>query len=319
MTIGIAAYGTNAGAGALAALRAVEQVGRGAIGGFISLAVITAKGDLLRAETQSGGTGVLWTDPLFERISVAPCIGLISSGANRPGPLSNFVSADPQIGIVSGHRMPQTPTPDGERLNDVVLAMMRAGHDPQAAIDAVIAQYPGMDAGFVACSTGGKMGLGNMPSVLLRDDHGSVVLRSDEGTECVAAVHNAIQPCRAIGALAGEIALDVMVTQRAPAMWIKMRSGLSLNLKDRNAVHVDADCMVQQIDYATAAHLIGDWSIGLGDKVPVLSGQGQTGWLGYEPFMTIKNGLVKTIDGLQECDIPVFDRLPLRFDGTGSA
>lgn len=55
MTIGIAASGAWAGAGVLAGLRSVEMVGRGAIGGFVSLAVVTLDRRLVRAETQRGG------------------------------------------------------------------------------------------------------------------------------------------------------------------------------------------------------------------------------------------------------------------------
>ncbi len=39
MTIGIAAYGPNAGQAIVEALRAAEVVGHGAIGGFVSLVV----------------------------------------------------------------------------------------------------------------------------------------------------------------------------------------------------------------------------------------------------------------------------------------
>ena len=56
MTIGIAASGPSAGAGIMVGLRAIEAIGRGAIGGFVSLAVLTLDGRLVRAETQKDGT-----------------------------------------------------------------------------------------------------------------------------------------------------------------------------------------------------------------------------------------------------------------------
>ncbi len=56
MTIGIAAYGPNAGQAIIDALRAAEAVGHGAISGFVSMVVIGEDGELHRIETQRGGT-----------------------------------------------------------------------------------------------------------------------------------------------------------------------------------------------------------------------------------------------------------------------
>ena len=61
MTIGIAVTGPDAGLAAFEALRAVERVSRGAIGGFVSFVAIGAEGSLLRAQTQRGGTRTLFT------------------------------------------------------------------------------------------------------------------------------------------------------------------------------------------------------------------------------------------------------------------
>jgi hypothetical protein len=61
VTIGIAVRAPNAGQAAFEALRTVERVARGAIGGFVSFVAITADGRLLRAETQRGGTSTLFT------------------------------------------------------------------------------------------------------------------------------------------------------------------------------------------------------------------------------------------------------------------
>ncbi len=58
MTIGIAAFGAGAGRGVIAALKAVECVGRGAIGGFVSFAAIKGDGSLVRASIQTGGGGI---------------------------------------------------------------------------------------------------------------------------------------------------------------------------------------------------------------------------------------------------------------------
>ncbi|WP_346907757.1 DUF6963 family protein [uncultured Roseibium sp.] len=74
MTIGIALSGPNAGLCLFKALAAVERISRGSIGGFVSFAVITADGQLLRAQTQDGGTTTLFggEDPPAEICPSAP-------------------------------------------------------------------------------------------------------------------------------------------------------------------------------------------------------------------------------------------------------
>ena len=156
MTIGIAAFGPKAGAGIIAGLGAVEKIGRGAIGGFVSLVVLTDDERLLRASVQVGGSEALFPEELPPEIAQAQCAGLISSGPNRPEPLSQFITAKIGVGIVTGHRMPHTEGKDKIALNSMVLAEMEAGKDPQTAIDYVLNLYPNADAGFLAVSVNGR-------------------------------------------------------------------------------------------------------------------------------------------------------------------
>ena len=60
MTIGIAAYGPNAGLAVFEALRAAEKIGQGAIGGFATYAAIGSDGTLHRHQTQRGGSSTLF-------------------------------------------------------------------------------------------------------------------------------------------------------------------------------------------------------------------------------------------------------------------
>ena len=83
MTIGIVAFGPNAGAGILAGLHTAETNGRGAIGGFVSLAALTKDGKLLRASIQDGGSQKLFGTDLPTEIAQAQLVGLISSGPNH--------------------------------------------------------------------------------------------------------------------------------------------------------------------------------------------------------------------------------------------
>ncbi|MEM6666343.1 MAG: hypothetical protein AAF638_08065 [Pseudomonadota bacterium] len=310
MTIGIAAFGPKSGAGVLAGLQAVERVGRGAIGGFVSLAVLTIDGELKRATTQQGGAAAVLADGLSGGMANAPLAGLISSGPNRPEPLSDFVAADPGVGLVTGHRMPHTRAEDGEPLNRHVMAHMRRGLDPQEAIDRVLASYPDRDAGFLAITPDGKVGMGSTYPVLGRADQGSGLLWAKGSPHLAASIHNAIHPSGVISALANEATLDSMYLAHAQTTWIRMIAGIALERSDQSQISITPDGVVNRIFHPHRAHFSGEWSVGLGDRVEVLRDGQHVGWLGYEPFMTILDGTVQCVDGLDTVDVPVFDRLP---------
>lgn len=310
MTIGIAAFGPNAGSGVIGGLRAVERIARGAIGGFVSLAAITEDGRLLRASIQVGGAGALFGDTPPAEIAQARIAGVISSGPDRPEPLSDFISAAPGIGIVTGHRMPQTRVEGGIALNALILAKMQSGADPQQAVDQVIAQYPDMDAGFLACSTDGRFGMANTPAVLARGDQASGVLRDPSSAAQVASIHNAIFPHRLVASLANEVAMETMLRSDAPTSWIRIPSGISLEHGPRARIDVGADGTALRVIHHQRKFLTGSWSMGLGDRVAVMSRETQLGWLGYEPFMTLVDGKVRGIDGQDTISVPVLNSLP---------
>ncbi|MEL6103083.1 MAG: hypothetical protein AAFR68_17445 [Pseudomonadota bacterium] len=308
MTIGIAATGPWAGAGVLAGLRAVEAVGRGAIKGFVSLAVLTESQELLRAETQDGGIKGLFADQPPDRILSAPYAALISSGPNRPTPLSQFVAAAPGVGLVTGHRFPHMAAKDGKPLNTNVLASMGSGLSAQKAVDDVIAANPGADAGFVALSTKGDIGWGNMPSVLRRFDHGAATRHCNEMGAVVTALHNAIHPHRAIALLTSEVALDEMRLRETTIRTITVSSGVELSLGERPEIHVDNASHATRILHPEAQMLAKETSFGMGDRVRVVQVGETLGWLGHEPFMVTRNGSIFTLDGETEVKLPVHIR-----------
>lgn len=305
MTIGIAASGAWAGAGILSGLRAVEAVGRGAIGGFVSLAALTADGRLLRADTQSGGAGGLFPVTPPETILKAPLAALISSGPNRPLPLSQFIAADPNVGLVTGHRFPQAVKLDGQPLNVAILEAMRAGIAPQQAIDDLIDAAPEFDAGFIAVSTNGAFGAGNMPSVLLRSDQGFAQSTCEETTARVAAIHNAIQPQKAISILATEAALDAMRIRGTVERTICLKAGRPLSYGPRAEIHVDASGNAITITHPDADGLRNEISFGMGDRVRVIQNGTLIGWLGHEPFMVVRRREIVTLDGKTSLQVPV--------------
>lgn len=310
MTVGIAATGPRAGAGILAGLRAIEAIGRGAIGGFVTLAVLTADQKLLRAETQTGGTTGLFDGTPPEDILGAPFAALISSGPNRPAPLSQFVAATPGVGLVTGHRFPQSLAPDGRALNGVVLELMAGGQAPGEAIDRVVSDWPEYDAGFIALSTSGDIAFGNMPSVDLREDRGAASRTAGEGAARVATIHNAIHPHRALAAMVTDVVLDEMLRPRAPLLMISVARGVALLPGDQSEIEVDADLSALCIRHPGVNTGDGPRAFGLGDRVRVSRGGQLVGWLGYEPFMTVAAGHVTAMDGKPEVSLPVYAGMP---------
>ena len=310
MTIGIAAIGPAAGSGIIAGLRAVEKIGRGAIGGFVSLVILSDDGRLLRASVQDGGAEALFPEETPREIAQAQFAGLISSGPNRPEPLSQFITAKPGVGIVTGHRMPHTKGKDKIALNSIVLAEMASGKDPQEAIDRVVGLYPDMDAGFLAVSVDGRMGIGNCQSVLTRRDKGMGILNVKSGAAKVATIHNSIFPHGLVSTLANHVAMDTMFHQGIPKQWIIIKSGITLKFGARTQVHIDSSSMVEHIVTSNNTCLNGSWAVGLGDIVEVLSRGVRLGYLGYEPFMTLLNGQIVDIDGYKEIKLPVFAQHP---------
>ena len=203
MTIGIAAFGPRAGLAVFMALRAVERVARGAVCGFASFVAITTEGEVLRAETQRGGTRTLFVDaeitglPPPPRVAEAPFAGVMSSGPDRPAPLCQFTPADGAVGLVTGHRLPNTPGCSGVRLNEEVLALMREGLSPQGAVERVLADNPGSDAGMIALDRQGRLFAANSAFVADRADLGSArryVPRLAPGWQCFTTLSTRRRP-----------------------------------------------------------------------------------------------------------------------------
>ena len=305
MTIGIAATGPWSGAGILAGLRAVEAVGRGAIGGFVSLAVLTEDQNLLRAETQNGGTRALFTGPPPEDILRAPYAALISSGPDRPSPLSQFIAAAPGVGIVTGHRFPHVVTDQGNALNALVLGAMQRGLAAQDAVDEVIADHSQYDAGFIALSTKGDLGLGNMPSVLRLLDQGAAITACPDIGASVATLHNAIHPSKAIAVVANEIVLDEIRQREAEVGTITVTAGTRLSFGDEAEIHVDDNFKTTRVAHPNAQAVPVETSFGLGDRVRVLQLGRPIGWLAREPFMVVRNGAIVSLEGKPEVHLPV--------------
>ncbi|MEZ5589210.1 MAG: hypothetical protein R3F53_00225 [Gammaproteobacteria bacterium] len=240
MTMGIAAAGPHAGLAIFQALRAAEKIGWGSIGGFASFAVITEDNRLLRYQTQRGGSSTLFIDgdrtgaePPSEVLK-APLAALMSSGPDRPEPLSQFVPGAATAGLVTGHRLPNTPGRNGKILNLDVLHHLQQGKSPQQAIDSVLADNPQADAGLIALNRQGQIYARNSERVQQRPDLGWA---RREHPNCKGAVveilHNAIYPNASLAhVVAGGIALETMVPTFHPDRSVAEAGPVQLGTRD---------------------------------------------------------------------------------------
>jgi len=253
MTIGMAASGPRAGQAVFDALRAVEGVASGAIGGFASFVAITASGEMVRAETQRGGTRTLFTDAETtgtappEKVANAVLAGVLSSGPDRPVPLSQFVPADPAVGLITGHRLPNADGAAGIPLNLETLEHLRSGLDPKAAIDAVLRANPAADAGIIAADRHGRIHARNSERVAKRPDLGHARRERLDVGAVVEVLHNAITPVGPLAALAADVAMETMrPTWRADG-WIVVDAGTAVALGDAPMVLVDDHMVARRI------------------------------------------------------------------------
>lgn len=306
MTIGIAAHGPDAGLAVIRALAAVEAVGRGAIGGFVSLVALTADGRVLRATTQRGGSAALFAGGAVPgEVAAARVAGLMSSGPDRPEPLSQFTPADAAVGLVTGHRMPNTIGASGINVNDEVLDLMRRGMAPEQAVARVVAANPDVDAGIIALSADGRLAAADTAHVGRRGDAGRA-LRVDAGEGIgVAVLHNAIHPHRPLATLAADVAMDVMRPEDRADDWITFSEGATLAPGAANAVEVDAGGAVRRIVVEDEKFLTGRWSLGIGYETCVTRARAPIGVALYEPYIVVDEGRVRSIDGRASLSVPI--------------
>ncbi|WP_046868073.1 DUF6963 family protein [Microvirga massiliensis] len=306
MTIGIAAFGPNAGQAVFDALRTAELVGHGAIGGFVSLVVIGEDGKLHRGETQRGGTrGLFEGDAVPAHIARARYAALMSSGPDRPSPLSQFTPADARIGLVTGHRLPNTVGAAGIALNEEVLGLMGQGMTPAEAVERVVRENPTSDAGIIALSLDGEVFAEDTAYVARFPDRGQAVLGSVDQGAVVAVLHNAIRPYRSLAALVAETALDRMDPPDAADDTLRLSAGLPIRKGPVNAIQIDETHAVTSLTVSDPKYLAGSWSMGLGPMVPILMDDKVVAHALYEPYLVIASGCLASIDGADALQIPI--------------
>ena len=316
MTFALGAFGPNAGLAAFRALKLVETVARGSIGGFITYAAITEDGELLRHETQRGGTGTLFTEGETcgveppERTATAIAAGLIASGPDRPDPLAQFVTADGAVGLVTGHRLPNQIGADGRPLSVAAPAHLHDGIGAAAAVQAVMAANEQADAGLLAVDLQGGVKARNSARVARRPDLGGGRRQSADGSMVVETLQNSIRPYPSLAAVAADLALETMMGEARPTGWFTINAGTPVEIGTEAAIEVGGD------DIATRL-VITDPLVIAGHHLcaPVYPGSpvrrdgatiGDTpiGVTLWEPLMELRDATVVSIIGQPSLKVP---------------
>ncbi|MFW5881961.1 MAG: DUF6963 family protein [Roseicyclus sp.] len=297
MTIGIGIAGPGAGGAALAALAAVERVGRGMIGGFVSLAALDAQGRMHRAETQRGGAAALFPAGTPDDIARAPRVALMSSGPDRVPPLSQFTPAAEGVGCLSGHRLPNMPgRPGGEPVNALALARLVDGAPPQAALDAVLADHPDADAGLIAVTVAGEVAAANSRRAAARTDAGLLVT---EGAGLkIAILHNAIFPVAGLAALAAGAAMDAAAPADGFDFEITLSAGLALSTAPPACVEIDGAGRVVALSGLPPGWAASVWQGAAAMRGAPVTREGQRlGVLVSEAYCVARDGVLHSCDG----------------------
>ena len=302
MTIGIAAHGENAGLAVFRALRAVESVGSGCIGGFASFAAITADGALVRSATQRGGTSTLFV--VDERtgadpppgVATAPIAALMSSGPDRPEPLSQFVAGEPEAGLVTGHRFAHAQGTNGVAFNQDALDRMTGGASVGRAVDAVLDENRHSDVGLIGIDRRGNIHARNTGVVANRIDGGSAEHLGGAEGPSVSILHNAILPVAGIAQMALEVAVETMRPAWSPEFWIEASAGTPVVLGESNFLKVDADLRVLEVTTTDPSLLQGRR-----DGSPIYIGSAvwqdgkRLGYTVFEPYIVLVDGVIESL------------------------
>lgn len=301
MTIGIAAWGANAGLAIITALQAIEKISSGAIGGFVS-AVATDGPIIQRAETQRGGVSNLRVAGTRSTFESAPLAALISSGPDRPEPLASFVAARSGVGLVSGHRMPNARGQDGTPLNVAVLVRMAEGATPRAAIESVLGENPTADTGLIALNVRGDGFAANTVTVDQRPDAGYASVERNGAR--VLVLHNAITPSETLAALTAELVLDMLAPRNRICGSVRLRAGCPVRIGDKPCIVANTNGEVIQIIVDNASDTQLD-VINMGYQPGVMIDGIEAGFLLYEPFMMAHDNCLVSADGMAFIELPV--------------
>lgn len=292
MTIGIAAYGPKAGAAVLQALAAAEKICTGAIGGFVAAACVF-EDSVVRGETQCAGVTGLQFSTSRQEFESAVTAGLISSGPNRPVPLSAFVTAKAGTGVVTGHRMPNAVGVDGIPMNLAVLNLIADGTDPGRAVNEIVNANPDADCGLIAVNVAGSGGVANTLCVS-RPDAG--MASGQRGDASVWVLHNAVRPFETLAPLLVEIALDVMRPAVTATGHVLFKEGCLVEAGESPQIHVDESGTVKKIVVGLSANREAQ-ALDIGCQPLIYLHSKPIARLIYEPLLMVRDNRLISADG----------------------
>lgn len=303
MTIGIGASGPGAGLAVFRGLQAAEAVGRGSIRGFAVFAAIMPSGQLVYAETQRGGSRTLFIeaettgiDPT-PQIQLATAAAIISSGPERPLPLRQFLAGEAQVGLVSGHRMPNRPGTSGMALNAETLSLMAQGLPAATSVQKVLAANPDADVGLIAIDLQGGIYAQNSHRVSQRPDVGQASRIHPTTQSQVSVLHNAIDPTPSLADLVADIAIAEMGPPPI-AGWITVPANIPVIYGPENRVSVNEDGMAYEI-MTTDLQLTQGRQLGSAIYLHsyVQTADQVLGKTLVEPFCTVQDGILTEMSG----------------------
>lgn len=297
MTIGIAAVGPGAGRAIIRGLEVAETIGEGALGGFVSFVSVDPHAEVRQHGVQQQGALAIRhrveTDSACLRANRA---ALMSSGPDRPEPLSQFTLASPEGCLVTGHRFPNASRNGHPPLNDQLLARLNKGESARAAVQSILSENPMADAGLVAVDREGGVYSGNCARVAERRDLGASTLV--EGELSVTVIHNAIWPVKGIADI---IVQSVMREMQRPieCRTVSVSAGTPVTLGLEDAVVLSPDgASVASIQTRDSA-LISAPSDGAAiySDAMVYHANRAVGRVITEPYTQVAGGLVRSLDG----------------------
>lgn len=256
MTIGIACYGINSVSAALAAVLGAELAGRGDIGGFSVLAVLDENGVFHSCSAQRGGVSSLVYPSEWKTYKFA---ALISSGPDRPEPLIQFLPGQSGVGLITGHRIPNTIDVNQRPLNISVLKQIEKGIEPQIAINTALVENPEADAGLIALTASG-IAFGNSARVARRSDLG-LSSRSDL-ERGYALLHNSIyanDPTH-FSKMIGQLSWNALNNHQEDCGFLQFNNEIALQYADEDRVHINSTGEIIAIETANKALFSGQYS-----------------------------------------------------------
>lgn len=303
MTIGMAVRAPAAGAALLTALSRLEAISDGAIGGFVSVAAMTADGTIARAEVQRGGARAL-LDSLQDRaVLECPLAVVMSSGPDRPAPLAQFTPARARVGLVTGHRFPNTLGSNGKPIAEEALDLIENGLSPDAAVSQVVTTNPRSDAGLILLSANGRIGIADSPLLRRHHDRGMALEQTDSYS--VAVLHNSIEPTQLLAPLALYLVKNALGVTHGVLPVLRLAAGVPVHhSSDRSCIVVDGSGEATALEIATECHGDDPWSAGLGPKAAIMRADRLIGHTNVDPFLVIRGGRLVSVNGLEALSLP---------------